>query len=146
MSATNAFETALLQHILQNANIANVGDVTGLRGSSTAGVLYVSLHTADPGEGGSQNTSECAYANYARQSVVRSASGWNVSGNTGSNAAAVSFPQSSNGPEVATHFGIGTASSGAGNLLLSGALSASLTINNLISPNFAIDALTVTLD
>jgi hypothetical protein len=146
MSAANAFETALLQHILQNANIANIGDATGLRGSSTAGVLYVSLHTADPGEAGDQTTNECAYTNYARVSVVRSAAGWNVTNNVGSNAAAVSFPQSGSGPEVATHFAIGTASSGSGNLLLSGALNSSLTINNLITPNFAIDALTVTLD
>lgn len=50
MSATNSFETALMQHIYQNADIALIGDATGLRGATTAGSLYVSLHTADPGE------------------------------------------------------------------------------------------------
>ena len=52
MSASNAFETALLNNILKNAAIANVGDATGLPGSATAGILYVALHTADPGEAG----------------------------------------------------------------------------------------------
>ena len=58
MSATNVFENGLLSLIFENANYANVGDATGLRGSTTAGVFYISLHTADPGETGSQNTTE----------------------------------------------------------------------------------------
>ena len=61
MSASNSFETSLLQHILQNADIANIGDATGLRGSTTAGNLYIALHTADPGEAGNQGTSEANY-------------------------------------------------------------------------------------
>jgi hypothetical protein len=61
MSATNVFENGLLSLIFENANYANVGDATGLRGSSTAGVFYVSLHTANPNETGSQTTSEAAY-------------------------------------------------------------------------------------
>jgi hypothetical protein len=72
MSASNAFETQLLQLIFNNTNAANIGDATGLRGSSTAGVFYIGLHTADPGEAGTQSTSETAYTSYARQSVVRS--------------------------------------------------------------------------
>lgn len=37
-------------------NIANLGDAMGVRGSASAGSLYVSLHTSDPGVGGSQAT------------------------------------------------------------------------------------------
>ena len=40
MSKSNAWETALLQHLFTNSDVANVGDATGLRGSSTAGSLY----------------------------------------------------------------------------------------------------------
>ena len=36
--------------------------------------LYVSLHTADPGEAGDQTTSEATYTGYARIAVVRSGS------------------------------------------------------------------------
>ena len=39
-------------------------------GSSVAGSLYVSLHTADPGVGGGQNTNEATYSGYARVAVA----------------------------------------------------------------------------
>ena len=54
MSKADSWENSLLQLLFNNVNVANVGDATGLRGSSTAGSLYVSLHTADPGETGAQ--------------------------------------------------------------------------------------------
>jgi hypothetical protein len=143
MSATNAFETSILGLILNNANIANIGDATGLRGSSTAGSLYISLHTGDPGETGDQTTSEATYTSYARVAIARSGSAWTVSGNNASNAAAVTFPAATGGSNAITHFGIGTASSGAGNLLFKGALSATLNVSAGITPSFAIGELDV---
>lgn len=146
MSMSNAFETALLQHILENSDLANVGDATGLRGSTTAGVLYISLHTADPGEAGTQASNEVAYTGYARVSVVRSAAGWTVTNGVGTNDAAITFPQCTGGTSTATHFGIGSAVSGAGNLFISGALAASLAISNNVTPEFAAGQLSVTAD
>lgn len=146
MSATNAFETALLSLVFENANAANIGDATGLRGSSTAGSFYISLHTADPGETGSQTTSEAAYTSYARVAVARSTAGWTVTGNSVANDAAITFPACTGGSATCTHFGIGTDSSGAGNLLMSGALTASIAVSNGITPAFAIGALTATAD
>ena len=52
MSASDSLETSILNHIFINSDIANIGDATGLRGSSTAGSLYISLHTADPTDAG----------------------------------------------------------------------------------------------
>lgn len=146
MSASNAFETALLALIFENTNAANIGDATGLRGSTTAGSLYVSLHTADPGEAGAQNTSEAGYTSYARVAVARSSSGWTTTGNSVVNDAAINFPAATGGSSTVTHFGIGTDSSGAGNLLFSGALSSSLAISSGITPSIAAGALTVTAD
>lgn len=128
MSATDAFENALLLNLFQNANIANVGDATGLRGSTTAGSLFVSLHTADPGEAGNQSTSEATYTGYARQAVARSAGGWTVTGSNVANAAVISFGPCTAGTNTITHFGIGTASSGTGTLLFRGALTSSITV------------------
>lgn len=48
MPAANTFKTALTNHILNNAAVANVGDASGLQPSATAGSLYIALHTADP--------------------------------------------------------------------------------------------------
>lgn len=41
MSKSNTFETELLTLLFNNTNIANIGDATGLRGSTTAGNFYV---------------------------------------------------------------------------------------------------------
>lgn len=123
MSKSNSFETSLLNHIFNNAAIANVGDATGLPASATAGSLHVSLHTADPGEAGTQSTSETAYTNYARIAVARSAAGWTVSGNTVSNTAAINFATCGATGSTLLYWGIGTAASGAGVLLYKGPLS-----------------------
>lgn len=146
MSATNGFETSLLSLIFANANIANVGDATGLRGSSTAGSLYLSLHTGDPGEAGNQTTSEATYTSYARVAVARNGTAWTVSGNNASNAAQVNFPQCTGGSNTITHFGIGTDVSGTGTLLFKGALTASLAVSNGITPGFAAGDLDVNAD
>lgn len=146
MSKSNIFETEFLEHILQNENISLVGDATGLRGSTAAGSLYVSLHTANPGEAGSQNTSEANFTSYARVAVARTAGGWTVTGPVGSNAAAVAFPECTGGSNTVTHFGIGTDVSGAGKLLFYGALTSSLAISTGITAEFPIGAITITED
>src|SRR5215212_7931193 len=116
MSASNSFETAVLTLYFNNTNHANVGDATGVRGSTTAGSFYISLHTADPGEAGTAVTSESAYTNYARVAVARSAAGFTVAGNSISNAALVTFPACGVTGSTITHFGIVETSSGAGAL------------------------------
>ncbi len=146
MSLSNTFETALLNHIFNNAAIANVGDAAGLPASAAAGNLYVSLHTADPGEAGTATTSEATYTGYARVAVARSAGGWTVSGASASNTAAINFPAATAGANTLTHFGVSTSASGAGTLLLSGALTASLAVSAGITPSFAAGQLTVTAD
>lgn len=144
MSASNACENALLLLLFNNTDFANVGDAAGLQNSAAAGSLYVSLHTGDPGEGGSQNTSESAYTNYARVAVARSGAGWTVASANASNAAAVTFPACGVTGSTITHFGIGTDAAGAGTLLFKG--TCSLVVSSGITPSFAIGALDVDVD
>ncbi len=149
MSASNALETAALLLYFNNTDHANVGDAAGLQNSATAGSLYVSLHTADPGEAGNQSTSETTYTGYARVAVARSGAGWTVSGTApaqAANAAAVTFGLDTVGSATITHFGIGSGSSGATELLWSGALAASLAVSPGVTPSFAIGTLVVTND
>jgi hypothetical protein len=146
MSAlTNAAEQALLELLFMNQAWANIGDASGLQPSAADGNFYVSLHTASPTDAGNQQSSEVAYTSYARVAVSR-ATGWEITG-TGttvvSNVAEVIFPQCTGSSATATHFGIGTASSGAGNLLLHGALDDPLAISLGITPQFAAGALDV---
>ncbi len=152
MSAGNTTELNVLKLIFNNTTWANLGDATGAVGSSVAGNLYVSLHTADPGETGDQQTSEAAYTSYARVAVARSTGGWTCSGTAPAqavNVAAVTFPACTGSSATCTYFGVGRATTGnAGELLFSGALTSpsSLAVTNGITPSFAIGALTVTLD
>jgi hypothetical protein len=143
---TNAAEAALLDLLFLNVDWANVGDAAGLQNSATAGSFYISLHSADPGEAGNQSTNEISYTGYARVAVNRTAGGWTRTTSTIANTALVQFGQCTGGTATATHFGIGTDSTGAGNLLLKGALNASLSISNGIQPQFAAGAMTATVD
>lgn len=113
--------------------------------TSPATNLYLSLHTATPGIGGSQLTNETAYTNYARVAVARTTGGWSIpSGGATANAALVQFAQCGVTGATITHVAIGTASSGAGTVLYAGALNSSLAVANLIQPQFSAAALTVT--
>jgi hypothetical protein len=113
---TNGLETAWLNHYFCNLAIANVGDAVGLRTSSAAGSLYLSLHTAYPGEAGVQTTSEAAYTSYARKAVARSATEWTVSGNLVQNANVQAFVAASGGSETEFFVGIGRQATGANEL------------------------------
>lgn len=148
VSASNAFETDLLELVFNNTNIALIGDATGLRGSSSAGVFYQSLHISDPGEAGSQTTNETAYTNYDnRVSKARSAVGYAVSGSNASNEGAIDFPQCGASGATLTHFGIGTANKpDAGYLLFKGALDSPLTVSNGVTPSFADAAMDVNVE
>jgi hypothetical protein len=136
MSANNALENDILEYIFKNTTVS----------WDAATDLYVSLHTGDPSETGTQLTSEATYGSYARVAVARSGAGWTVTTSTSANTAAINFPQCTSGSETITYFGIGTASSGAGKLLYSGALTASRLISSGIAPQVAIGALTITVD
>jgi hypothetical protein len=131
MSKGDTFENDLVKLIFQGTAIANIADNAA---TSPLTNLYLSLHTADPGEAGSQTTSEATYTSYARVAVARTSSGFTVSTNAVTLAANTDFPAATGGTNTITHFGIGTASSGAGKLLYKGALSPSISVSNGVTP------------
>lgn len=145
MSASNAFETALLQLIFNGTTIANLASV--IQGSPEGLIgLFVGLHTADPGEAGAQNTTEAAYGQYQRIFVIRTSAGWTIAGNAVTNTAEILFNEATSGSETLTHFSIGAAPTGAGTLYFSGALTASVAVTAGIQPRFAAGQLSVTAD
>lgn len=128
MPKGTTFASELLSLVFSNTGIALVGDATGLRGSSAAGSLYVSLHTADPTAAGAQNSSEAGYTGYARVAVSR-AGGFTVTGASVSPAANVDFGECTASPGGAlTHWAIGTSASGAGKILYVGTLTPNITV------------------
>lgn len=143
MSKSNLLENGILALLFNATALANLAENDS---SSPATNLYVSLHTADPGEAGDQTTNEATYTDYARVAVARTSGGWTVSGNAVTNTAAIIFPEASGGSNTITHFGVGVAVSGAGQLLYKGALTASLAVSTGIEPQFAAGDLDITED
>lgn len=146
MSKGNTFENDWMKLVFQATAIANIADNAA---SSPLTNLYVSLHTADPGEAGSATTSECAYGSYARVAVARTSGGWTVTNNAATNAATVSFPACTSSTETATYAAVSVASSGAAKVLYSGVIgtpSGGLAISTGITPQFVAGAITFTED
>ena len=100
--------------------------------------LFISLHTADPGEAGTQLTAEATYTGYARVAVPRTALGFAApSAGSTANVPLIQFPQCTAGTNALTHLVIGTAATGAGQIIYSGALSSALNVSAGIQPQFA---------
>jgi hypothetical protein len=133
MSKGNTFINDILNLIFNATPIANIAD-----NAATAPLtsLYVSLHTASPGAAGNQTTSEAAYTGYARVAVARTTGGWSASTvQSTSPVASITFGTATAGSETETYFGVGTASSGTGKLLIFGTLSPNVTITLGITPS-----------
>lgn len=142
MSKSNSLENSLLELIFKATAIANIADNAA---SSPLTNLYVSLHTSDPGEAGSQTTNETSYTSYARVAVARSGSGWTVTANSASPATNIDFPQCTGGTATITHFGVGTASSGAGVLLYKGTVTPNISVSTGVTPRLTTSS-TITED
>ena len=134
MSKQNDYENDLLSLLFTATAIANIADNAA---SAPNTDLFIALHTADPGEAGDQTTSEATYTSYARVTVARTTGGWTVLTGTVDNDAAITFPEATGGSSTVTFFSVGKATSGAGKIFYSGALTASLAVTTGITPSFA---------
>ena len=136
MSKSNAWETAYLKLLLNGTPITGIADNAA---SSPLTSLYLSLHTADPGETGTQTTNEISYTGYARVAVARTTGGWTVdSSGIGTLVAAANFGASTGGTGGTASFAcLGTAATGAGMILYSGAISPTISVTSGVTPQIA---------
>lgn len=147
MSKSNTFENDLLLSIFNNANMAGIGDATGIRGATTVGSLYIALHTADPGEAGNQSTSEAAYTGYARLGLARTSANFNVVANAVNLVNNLEFGACTANPgSPLSHFSIGTDATGTGKILYSGTLTPNVTVAVGVVPRLTTAANLVTED
>lgn len=126
MSKSNTFETDILKLLFNATALQNIA-----RDAAAPDTLYVSLHTADPGEAGTQATSETTYTGYARVNVVRTGAAWSVASGSVSPVANIDFAECTAAAGSAiSFFGIGTnATAGqAGYLLYSGTVTPNITM------------------
>lgn len=108
---SDAFEMATLKLFLNGLQLDNMaGDLTGV-GVTTAPMKHLSLalHTADPGDTGTMATSEHTVAGYRRTLVLRTTSGWTVTGTTTANpTSTISFQVlTATSGSNATYFSVG---------------------------------------
>lgn len=131
MSKGDTFENDVVKLIFNATAIANIADNAA---TSPLTQLFLSLHTADPGEAGSQTTSEATYTGYARVGVNRNSGGFSITTNTVTLVANTDFGACTAGTNTITHFAIGTASTGTGKVLYKGALSPSISVTSGVTP------------
>ena len=142
MSKSNTLENSWLELFFKGTTITGIADNTA---TSPLTNLYVSLHTADPGEAGTAVTNEATYTSYARVAVARSGSGWTVTGNSVSPAANIDFPACTGGTNTITHFGIVSTASGAGTLYYKGTVTPNISVSSGVTPRLT-TASTITED
>lgn len=123
---TTSFATDILKLLLNQTAIAGFAENSG----SPVTMLYISLHTADPGEvpATEQTTNEVSYTGYARVSVARTAGGWTVVNGVANPVSDIDFPKCTAGSMVATFAAIGTSPTGTGRIVASGAISPAIDI------------------
>lgn len=133
MSKGNTFENDWLKLIFNATAISLIADNTATTPLTN---LFVSLHTADPGEAGDQLTSEISYTGYARVAVARTTGGFTVTNNSVSPVADITFAASTGGAGgTVTHFVIGTVTTGgAGKILYRGTVTPNLVVSNGVTP------------
>lgn len=121
--------------------LAAGGETRALNGL-LASPVFVSLHTADPGNAGASEISATG-TGYARQSAVFTNTGNNPT--TAANNAVVNFPEAVTNWGTATWFGLWTAATG-GTFLGYASLAASKTITAGDAARWNAGNLTVTAD
>lgn len=142
MGIADVTENNLLKLLFNATAIANIADNAA---SSPITIVAVALHTADPGDAGTQATSEATYTSYARVSVNRNSGGWTVTNNSVSPAAAITFPAGTGGSGTVTHFSVGKTASGSTDIWFSGTVTPNIVTGNGITPQLT-TATTITLD
>ena len=134
MSLSNTTEADILDALLR-----------GLDPSYRAGATqYLAMFTADPSETGSI-ADEADYTGYARVALTKS-SAWTGTSSPFTNAALIQFGACTAGTNALTHFAVVDTASGAVNMMISGALSATLNVSAGIQPQFAIGVLSISAD
>jgi hypothetical protein len=143
MSVADVTENNILNLYFRAVAIANIADNAA---SSPNTNTYSALHTADPGDAGTQATSEATYTSYARTAVARTTGGWGAaSGGAISPAANITFPAGTGGSGTVTYFSQGKSSSGSTDIFWSGTITPNIVTGNGVTPQLT-TATTITLD
>lgn len=145
MSIADTTENSILALLFNATAWANIADNAA---TSPITQIACALHTADPGEAGTQATSEATYTSYARVNVNRNSGGWTVSGSAPTQVAPVaniSFPAATGGTNTITFASTGKTGGGATNIFWSGSVTPNISVTTGVTPQLSTSS-TITLD
>jgi hypothetical protein len=102
------FKNKLLQLIFNNVNYSYLGDMIGVRGSTSAGNLYLRLCTSATAVNDTTIGTEATFGGYPTKglSVARNTTNWTVTNNQAKNAVLLTFPTTTSGLDVIRYFEI----------------------------------------
>jgi len=131
---SDTFEDNILKLLLNATAISNIADNTA---TSPSTAIWVALHTADPGDTGTQGTNEASYTGYTRIAVARTTGGWVVASGSASPVSAITFPQAtSTSTGTLTHASLGLSSATtSGIIIASGAISPNINYQQNTTPS-----------
>lgn len=141
MSLSDALENAFLLLLFNATAWANIAQ----NGTTPNTNISTALHTADPGESGTQSTSEVTYTSYARTDVARTSGGFTVTANAVVPVANIDFVAGTGGSGTVTHFSWGKTGGGASAIHASGTVTPNIVTGNGVTPRLT-TATTLTLD
>lgn len=143
MTISDTTENAILNLVFRAVAWGNYADNAA---TSPETNIVTALHTADPGDAGTQSTSETTYTSYARTNVARTTGGFSAaSGGSVSPAANIDFPTGTGGSGTITHFSTGKSGGGASAILWSGTVTPNIVSGNGVLPRLTTST-TLTLD
>jgi hypothetical protein len=140
---SDALERNVLNLLLNGIAVGGIADNAA---TAPLTVLYSSLHTGDPLAGTLENSDqtnlEVAYGGYSRVPTSRNPASpaWTVSTDAAGVTSAkpnapIVFPTVASGTATATHWAIGTAASGTGQIFYGGTLTPNIPIAVPVSPS-----------
>lgn len=134
MGKSTTTSNNILKLVFNATAWANIADNAA---SSPNTNIYAAGHTADPGAGGTQSTSEIGYTSYARVAVARTTGGFTASSSASTSpVASVTFPAGTGGSGTMTYGSFGMLSSGAGIILYSGTVTPNIVTGNGVTPSW----------
>lgn len=144
MPKSTTFANDVLALIFNAVAIANLAQNNA---TSPATDIAMALHTASPGTGGSQTTSEISYTGYARVNVQRNTTGWPApSGGVIAPGANIDFGAMTGGTGgTVTHASMGTnPSTTANKLLMFGTVTPNISVTSGVTPRITAAGSTIT--
>lgn len=131
MSIADVTENNILDLLFTAVAWANIADDAAT--TPITNIAYA-LHTGDPGEAGTQNTSEITYTSYARKDVARTTGGHTVTANSVSPVANVDFVAGTGGAGTASYFSVGKTNTGATDIFYSGTVTPNIVTGDGVTP------------